>query len=248
MTAPSRLRRRAGAALLGTCLVLSAPAGAAWATDPADPAATGSTGSATATAPGATAPATDEPRTLGSRVLRRGDTGRDVVALQKLLRVKRTGTFNKATKRAVQQVQRKAGIRAHGVVGPVTLKAIRKADRALKARASSRSLPRAGSPAASQRYAAAYIAQRYGWGAGQMSCLRALWTRESGWRYWVSNPNGIYRGIPQTSARVWGAMGYTTAQYMRSPEIQIKVGAQYIRGRYGTPCNAWAFWRSHHWY
>ena len=68
-----------------------------------------------------------------------------------------------------------------------------------------------------------------------MSCLSTLWTRESGWRYWVSNPNGIYRGIPQTSSRVWGAMGYSTSQYMNSPAIQIKVGAKYIKSRYGSP-------------
>jgi hypothetical protein len=35
---------------------------------------------------------------------------------------------------------------------------------------------------------------------------------------------------------------------MRSPEVQIKVGTHYIKKRYGTPCRAWAFWRSHHWY
>ena len=143
-------------------------------------------------------------------------------------------------------VQRSAGLKANGVVTKKTLKGIKKAARGKAA--SSRAMPRAGAPAASQRYARAYIASKYGWGSGQMSCLKALWTRESGWRYWVSNPNGIYRGIPQTSSRVWGSLGYSTAQYMRSPEVQIKVGTHYIKKRYGTPCNAWAFWRSRHWY
>jgi peptidoglycan hydrolase-like protein with peptidoglycan-binding domain len=187
---------------------------------------------------------------LGARTLRFGDTGVDVKKLQKLLRVKRTGTFNAKTRKAVRKVQREAGLKATGVVNAKTLKAIRKAakERARAAKAASRGLPRAGSPAASKRYAAAYISRTYGWGSGQMSCLSSLWTRESGWRYWVSNPNGIYRGIPQTSARVWGAMGYTTSQYMNSPAIQIKVGAKYIKNRYGSPCNAWSFWRSRHWY
>jgi peptidoglycan hydrolase-like protein with peptidoglycan-binding domain len=249
MTMSSRLRRRAGSALLGSCLVLSAPAGGAWATDPVDPNATPVAEAVPATeATPAPEVAAAVPVALGDRVLRRGDTGADVTALQQLLRVEQTGTFDAATKRAVKRVQRDAGMEDHGVVGPKTLKAVRKADRERRAGASSRSLPRAGSPAASQRFARAYIAQRYGWGDGQMSCLRALWTRESGWRYWVSNPNGIYRGIPQTSSRVWGSLGYSTAQYMRSPEIQVKVGAHYIKGRYGSPCNAWAFWRSHHWY
>jgi peptidoglycan hydrolase-like protein with peptidoglycan-binding domain len=188
--------------------------------------------------------------TLGARTLQFGDSGADVKKLQKLLDVKRTGTFNSKTRKAVKKVQRAAGLKATGVVDARTLKAIKKAAkaRARAAKASSRGLPRAGSPAASKRYAAAYISRTYGWGSGQMSCLSSLWERESGWRYWVSNPNGIYRGIPQTSSRVWGAMGYSTSQYMNSPEIQIKVGAKYIKGRYGSPCNAWSFWRSRHWY
>ena len=91
----------------------------------------------------------------------------------------------------------------------VTAKALKKMKRELKKQAAAGprcqeglawALPRAGAPAASKRYAAAYISRTYGWGSGQMSCLSALWARESGWRYWVSNPNGRYHGIPQTSS------------------------------------------------
>ncbi|MGV1004108.1 MAG: hypothetical protein ACOYEV_04910 [Candidatus Nanopelagicales bacterium] len=113
---------------------------------------------------------------------------------------------------------------------------------------SSRGMARASAPAFSQAYARAYISHRYGWGAGQYSCLKVMWNRESNWRYWVSNPNGKYHGIPQTSSREWSKDGYTRAQYMSSPEVQIKVGARYIKQRYGSPCAAWAFWRNHHWY
>lgn len=191
---------------------------------------------------------------LGDRTLRVGDAGPDVAALQDLLKVEQTSTFDAATRKAVKKLQRSAGIKDNGVV---TAKALKKMKRELKkqaaaardaTKASRGALPRAGAPAASKRYAAAYISRTYGWGSGQMSCLSTLWTRESGWRYWVSNPNGIYRGIPQTSSRVWGAMGYSTSQYMNSPAIQIKVGAKYIKNRYGSPCNAWSFWRSRHWY
>jgi len=247
--------RRPAAVLLGAVLLTGLPAAGgmpAWATDVPAPTPSTSETPVPATEPtaDAAAAATTEvvapaPVKLGSRTLRSGDSGDDVKALQKLLKVKRTGTFDKATRTAVKKVQRSAGLKANGVVTAKTLKAIK---RAAKATTSSRSLPRAGAPVASKRYARAYIASQYGWGDGQMSCLSALWERESGWRYWVSNPNGIYRGIPQTSSRVWGAMGYSTAQYMSSPEIQIKVGAKYIKNRYGSPCNAWSFWRSRHWY
>ena len=184
---------------------------------------------------------------LGAWVLRFGDTGADVVALQALLEVAQTGTFDAATRKAVKKVQRAAGIKAHGVVGPKTLAAIQNPG-TKRAKKASRSLPRAGAPAASRAYARAYISAKYGWGSGQMSCLSTLWNRESGWRYWASNPNGRYHGIPQTSSAVWRAAGYSTAQYMKSPSVQIKVGAKYIKSRYGTPCSAWSFWRSHHWY
>jgi peptidoglycan hydrolase-like protein with peptidoglycan-binding domain len=244
------------AALVGAALILGMPtlAGApAVATEPVPtPSASPATPAVPATPTESATPATTARFSLGERTLRRGDKGPDVKRLQKLLRVKRTATFDKRTKKAVKEVQRAAGLKANGVVNKKTLKAVKKADkarkRAAKAAASSRSLPRAGSPAASKAYARAYISSRYGWDAGQMSCLASLWERESGWRYWVSNPNGIYRGIPQTSSRVWGALGYSTSQYMGSPEIQIKVGTHYIKGRYGTPCNAWSFWRSRHWY
>ncbi len=184
---------------------------------------------------------------LGERTLRRGDKGPDVKALQKLLGVKQTGTFNRTTRDKVKRIERKYGLKPNGIVSPKTLRYIKKWRRAKDA-AASRSLPAAGSPTASKRYARAYIDRKYGWGAKQMDCLIPMWERESNWKWWVSNPNGRYHGIPQTSSAVWRSYGYTNYQYMNKPEVQIKVGARYIKGRYGTPCKAWAFWRSHHWY
>jgi peptidoglycan hydrolase-like protein with peptidoglycan-binding domain len=259
--------RRLLANLLAVVLVVGLPslAGtAAHATDAVpDPAATATADPAVPATPAdpgvqpadpALAAAPAAPLVLGARTLRLGDAGADVAELQALLKVDQTATFDAATRKAVKKAQRTAGIKANGVV---TAKALKKMKRALKKKAAAAraakkasrgALPRAGAPAASKRYAAAYISRTYGWGSGQMSCLSVMWGRESGWKYWVSNPNGIYRGIPQTSSRVWGAMGYSTSQYMNSPAIQIKVGAKYIKSRYGSPCNAWSFWRSHHWY
>jgi hypothetical protein len=254
--------RRLVAASLGALLIVGLPAlsGASPAhaedpapvTDPAVPATPADPAVQPADPAAAASPAA--PLVLGARTLRFGDVGEDVAALQELVKVERTATFDAATRKAVKKLQRAAGIKANGVV---TAKALMKIKKQLKkqaaaARAAKKvsrgALPRAGAPAASKRYAAAYISRTYGWGSGQMSCLSTLWTRESGWRYWASNPNGRYHGIPQTSSGVWGSMGYSTSAYMNSPAIQIKVGAKYIKSRYGTPCNAWAFWRSHHWY
>jgi len=167
--------------------------------------------------------------------------------------VEQTSTFDAATRKAVRKLQRAAGIKANGVVTARALKRIQQeiADPSRSARAgrSSRgALPKAGAPAASKRYAEAYIERKYGWGATQMGCLSVMWERESNWRHWVSNPNGIYHGIPQTSQREWSKDGFSTAEYMKNADVQIRVGARYIKARYGTPCDAWAFWRSHHWY
>jgi colicin import membrane protein len=237
------VRRRPAAAVLAAALIVSLPAAAG------SPARAAAPAPAVATASSVAALAAPASYQLGERVLRRGHSGADVTALQKLLSVKQTSRFNRGTARAVRKVKAAAGLNRNGVVGAKALTAIKADARARAAAAeASRSLPSAGSPDASKRYARAYIAQRYGWGEAQMSCLIPLWERESGWRYWVSNPNGIYRGIPQTSSAVWGAMGYTTSQYMNSPEIQIKVGTSYIKGRYGSPCNALSFWNGHHWY
>lgn len=197
-----------------------------------------------------------------------GARGAQVRALQKLLHVKVTGRFNKATRKKVRKVQRKAGLPVSGVVDARTFAAIKAAEakrvaakkaaaekrkaaaakRRAAEKAASRSLPRAGSPAASKRFARAYIKVKYKWGSTQFRCLSQMWERESNWRYWVSNPNGKYHGIPQTSSVEWSKHGLNKSEYMGSPRKQIEVGARYIKSRYGTPCKAWAFWRGHNWY
>lgn len=229
-------RRRGIPALVGGALVASLPLMSL----PAQAAGTPSTAAATTTT---TTVAT--PTTTRTAVLRYGDRGPRVRALQRLLGIKRTGVFDRRTRNAVRRIQRSARLRASGVVTARTMTAIK---RNARKRAASRALPRAGGPVASKRYAKAYIRMRYRWGSAQFSCLAKVWQRESGWRYRASNPNGRYHGIPQTSSAVWRAAGYSTRQYMTSPAVQIRVGTRYIKGRYATPCRAWAFWRSHHWY
>lgn len=74
--------------------------------------------------------------TLGSRVMRVGDRGWDVAALQFLLRQRGCdpgtidGGFGRATRIAVRECQRRRGLRADGVVGSSTLAAVRRGTRA----------------------------------------------------------------------------------------------------------------------
>lgn len=85
----------------------------------------------------------------------------------------------------------------------------------------------------------------FGWSTSQFGCLNNIWTRESGWRWNAANASGAY-GIPQ--ALPGSKMATAGADWLTNPATQIKWGLGYIKERYGSPCNAWAFWQGHSWY
>lgn len=100
--------------------------------------------------------------------------------------------------------------------------------------------------AKAKAYARAHLAD-YGWGPDQYDPLVTLWTNESGWNYKAHNPSGA-TGIPQ--ALPASKMASEGADYMTNPATQIRWGLKYIKGRYGTPAAALAFWEAQnpHWY
>jgi rare lipoprotein A (peptidoglycan hydrolase) len=75
------------------------------------------------------APAADA-STLGTRPLKKGSRGDDVVTLQRVLTMKgynlggADGVFGRRTKVAVKRFQRRRGLTADGVVGPATTRAL----------------------------------------------------------------------------------------------------------------------------
>jgi len=77
----------------------------------------------------------------------------------------------------------------------------------------------------------------YAWNDEQFSCLKLLWTKESNWNPKSDNPDSTAFGIAQM-----------LNEKSTDPKKQIHNGLRYIEHRYGTPCNAWKFWRSHYWY
>lgn len=85
----------------------------------------------------------------------------------------------------------------------------------------------------------------FGFSHNQFGCLNDIWSRESGWRYNAENASGAY-GIPQ--ALPGSKMATAGADWLTNPATQIKWGLGYIKGTYGSPCNAWAFWEAHGWY
>jgi hypothetical protein len=99
-------------------------------------------------------------------------------------------------------------------------------------------------PGSAQAIAYGLLAS-YGFGTDQWGCLDDLWNQESGWRYNAENASGAY-GIPQ--ALPGSKMASAGPDWQTDPTTQIKWGLGYIKGQYGTPCNAWAHEEADGWY
>lgn len=116
---------------------------------------------------------------------------------------------------------------------------------------SSSSSPSSSAPAAgvpdpgSAQAVALQLLQARGMGQDQFSCLVSLWDRESGWNVYAHNSSGAY-GIPQ--ALPGSKMSSAGPNWQSDAATQITWGLNYISGRYGTPCGAWAQSQSSGWY
>jgi hypothetical protein len=86
----------------------------------------------------------------------------------------------------------------------------------------------------------------FGFDTSEMSCLDPLWTRESHWRTEARNPSSGAGGIPQ--ALPMSRMAEFGDDYETNPVTQIKWGLDYIKDRYGTPCDAWQHSEDVGWY
>jgi hypothetical protein len=104
----------------------------------------------------------------------------------------------------------------------------------------------------------------YDWTGQQDTCLNYLWTHESGWRSDAINGSSGAYGIAQALGKVPGATiamnlagdDYPAPYTAGNPPpwgdsdatTQISWGLLYIKGRYGSPCGAWAHEVSADWY
>jgi hypothetical protein len=100
-------------------------------------------------------------------------------------------------------------------------------------------------PSGSAQQIALGMLGSYGWSSGQFSCLDSLWNQESGWNVEASNPSGAY-GIPQ--ALPGSKMASAGPDWQTDAATQIRWGLGYIKGTYGSPCNAWAHEEADGWY
>ncbi|WP_030273604.1 transglycosylase SLT domain-containing protein [Streptomyces sp. NRRL B-24484] len=117
----------------------------------------------------------------------------------------------------------------------------RKADEEAANRAAARTAL-AAVPAGSVQAMAAQIVGD----ADQFSCFSEIVKRESGWDYTATNASSGAYGLVQ--ALPGSKMASAGADWKTNPATQIKWGLNYMNSRYGSPCGAWSFWQSHHWY
>ncbi len=90
----------------------------------------------------------------------------------------------------------------------------------------------------------------------EFQCLDNLWNRESNWRPTAQNnafaprdphtPEYQAYGIPQSGPG--SKMASAGADWKTNPQTQVRWGLGYIKGRYGTPCGAWAHSEAVNWY
>lgn len=103
-------------------------------------------------------------------------------------------------------------------------------------------------PAYAKWYAKLHIKERYGWSKKQFGYLAKLWGKESAWKYRSLGLRNYYVGIPQLNKKAILANGFSIKQFRKHPEIQVQLGAKYIKVRYGTPKKAWKHFLRRSWY
>ena len=84
------------------------------------------------------------------------------------------------------------------------------------------------------------------WSTAQYKYLNWLWSRESGWNPRAANPYSGAYGIPQ--ADPGSKMASAGPNWRTNARTQIRWGMRYIKGRYGSPRNAWYHEASYGWY
>ncbi|MGW6913768.1 aggregation-promoting factor C-terminal-like domain-containing protein [Kitasatospora sp. NPDC054939] len=123
----------------------------------------------------------------------------------------------------------------------------RKAEEASRAKArSAMSATTAAPPVSVTPGSVQALAQEIVGNDAQFQCFSQIVKRESGWNYTATNPSsgayGLVQALPGTK------MASAGADWRTNPATQIKWGLNYMNSRYGSPCGAWSFWQSHHWY
>jgi hypothetical protein len=90
------------------------------------------------------------------------------------------------------------------------------------------------------------LKNKYGYGADQFSCFNYIIVRESNWDVNATNASSGAYGIPQ--ALPGTKMASAGSDWRTNPATQIIWGIEYMKDRYGSPCQAKTWKASHGWY
>ncbi|MCX5204493.1 lytic transglycosylase domain-containing protein [Streptomyces sp. NBC_00237] len=82
--------------------------------------------------------------------------------------------------------------------------------------------------------------------AGQFQCFSNIVNHESTWNYQAQNPTSAAYGLVQSNPG--SKMASVAPDWRTNPATQIKWGLNYMNVRYGSPCEAWAFWQNNNYY
>ncbi|MFG2623947.1 transglycosylase SLT domain-containing protein [Streptomyces sp. NPDC048473] len=82
--------------------------------------------------------------------------------------------------------------------------------------------------------------------AAQFQCFSNIVQHESGWNPSATNASSGAYGLVQ--ALPGSKMASAGSDWKTNPTTQIKWGMDYMNSRYGSPCAAWSFWQTNHWY
>jgi Transglycosylase SLT domain len=85
------------------------------------------------------------------------------------------------------------------------------------------------------------LENKFSYGDDQFACFSWIITHESNWNVHAQNPSGAY-GLPQSLPG--SKMASVGADWRDNPATQIIWGAQYMKSRYGSPCDAKSHWES----
>jgi len=87
---------------------------------------------------------------------------------------------------------------------------------------------------------------KFGYDDDDYSCFNNIIIRESMWKIDATNPSSGAYGIPQ--ALPGSKMASAGSDWRTNPATQIIWALDYMKKRYGSPCEAWSFKRGHGWY
>jgi hypothetical protein len=86
------------------------------------------------------------------------------------------------------------------------------------------------------------LANKFSYGDDQFACFSWIISRESNWDPQATNRSSGAYGLPQ--ALPGTKMASAGADWQTNPATQIIWGVQYMKTRYGSPCDAKSHWES----